>query len=103
MIVGDGLIARAFKDSKLNYDDYIIFASGVSNSNETNINEFIREKKLLINILNQYPEKKIIYFNSVLSETKSNDYYIHKCRMVDIIKISNNIINKILFGGNINV
>ena len=86
MIIGNGLIAKAFVDN-ISHDDYIIFASGVSDSNETDVREFIREHSLLRNTIEQNPNKKLIYFTSVLAETISNAYYIHKNSMEKTIKL----------------
>ena len=86
MIIGNGLIASAFKESQLNHDNYIIFASGVSNSLETDANEFNREYNLLKSTIEKFPNKKLIYFTSVLSQTLSNEYYLHKNKMEKTIK-----------------
>jgi hypothetical protein len=45
-IVGNGDIASALKD--LNKDRWIFFASGVSNSRETDEDEYAREMSLLL-------------------------------------------------------
>ena len=44
MVIGNGLLAKGFKNSNYNFDDYIIFTSGVSNSKENDIEEFEKEK-----------------------------------------------------------
>ena len=53
MIIGNGLIATAFKKSNENYDNVIIFASGVSDSKETTQACFDREEKLITDTLNE--------------------------------------------------
>lgn len=84
MIVGNGLIASGFKD--FNHEDYIIFASGVSDSNEINADEFKREENTLLYYLSQFPDKKIIYFNSILAlEDIESYYFLHKRKMVNLI------------------
>ena len=45
MVVGNGMLARAFK-SYQKQDNIIIFASGISYSNETDSSSFVREKEL---------------------------------------------------------
>jgi hypothetical protein len=45
MIVGNGIIGNRFRFD-FNDDDYLIFASGVSDSTEENLNEFYREENL---------------------------------------------------------
>ena len=62
MIVGNGLIAKAFDNFK--DDKVIIFASGVSNSLEQRKQEFDREENILSNVINENPEKKIVYFST---------------------------------------
>ena len=60
MIIGSGFIANSFRKSNFNTKDYIIFASGVSNSKEDKSKNFEREVKLL----KKYSkfEKSFIYF-----------------------------------------
>lgn len=107
MIVGNGLLATSFI-SLDDYKDYLIFASGVSDSNETSSKEFDRERDLLLTCLNENKELKIIYFSSILVGVSDNKYYNHKLEMENIIKnTSNNYIifrvpQIIGFGGNKN-
>lgn len=87
IIIGGGLIAKAFKnriDKKV-----LIFASGVSNSNETNKVFLDKEKNLLISTIKNYPNHRLIYFSSILILKKiKNPYYQHKLEMESIIKKS---------------
>jgi nucleoside-diphosphate-sugar epimerase len=62
LIVGNGLIAKSLKKFE-KIDNIIVFASGVSNSNEKDIVEYNREKTLLSKYLDQ--NKRIIYFSSI--------------------------------------
>jgi nucleoside-diphosphate-sugar epimerase len=80
MVVGNGLIANAFLDYK-ERDQYIIFASGVSNSKENRVQEFNREKSLLIDTAQKYPNKTFIYFSTCAFYDEyfsENQYLIHK-------------------------
>ncbi len=87
MVVGKGLLGMSFLLSSENdNNDRIIFASGVSNSKETNIEEFEREKNLIL--INIKSERKFIYFSSVLSDVINNPYYQHKLEMEELIKSS---------------
>jgi nucleoside-diphosphate-sugar epimerase len=95
MVIGNGLLGGAFLMSKENYDDYIIFASGVSNSLNTNNELFNKEKSLILNVLNENKTKKIIYFSSIMAGIINNDYYNHKLQVEEIIK--NNSDNYIIF------
>jgi len=86
MVVGSGQIANIF--NKAVFDDTVIFASGVSNSNCTDIREFQREKNLLNLYIKKFPEKKIVYFSSCAlsaEEYEKNIYYQHKENMEDFI------------------
>lgn len=87
MIIGNGLIANIFSDVKI---DNIIFASGVSDSNETNYLNFKREEELLIYYLNNFKDKTLVYFNSILSSLNNTPYLNHKNNMVNLIKKYNN-------------
>jgi len=87
MIVGNGLIANLFKDSDKN--DVVFFASGVSNSSETDLAQFKREEDLVLDTLDNHPEKLFIYFStcSIYDSSKTNSpYVLHKLRMEEIIK-----------------
>ena len=85
MVVGNGLIANAFK-KYIKDDSIVIFASGVSDSLQTFSHEFIREKKLLLQYLS--PKRKLIYFStcSLSDESLSNSQYIqHKKEIENLI------------------
>ncbi len=97
MVIGCGLIAQAFKVFE-NNSNILVFASGVSNSKETNPIEFEREKKLLIKTLNNNSSKKIIYFSTTSvfdKELRNNDYIQHKLKMEELIM--NNSLNYYIF------
>jgi nucleoside-diphosphate-sugar epimerase len=95
MVIGNGLLGSSFLMSEENYDDYIIFTSGVSNSLTNNYELFNREKSLILNVLNENKTKKIIYFSSIMAGLINNDYYNHKIQVEEIIK--NNSDNYIVF------
>jgi hypothetical protein len=91
MIIGNGLIAKSFKDSFEKSNNIIIFASGVSNSNETNPKNFEREKATLMESLDE--RKKLIYFStcSIQETNVQHSMYIkHKISMEKIIRKSPN-------------
>lgn len=92
MIVGNGLMSNTLKSIDLN--DYIFFASGVSDSKTTDINLFNREKNLLLETVNNNRFKKIIYFSTcdVYDSSKNNSLYLkHKLDIEDTIKNSCNL------------
>jgi nucleoside-diphosphate-sugar epimerase len=89
MVVGSGMVAHKFFD----YQDknIIFFASGVSNSNETNIESFKREETLLKDTLKKDTSKTFIYFSSCDVDNpmvNSKAYYQHKLNMEHIVSSS---------------
>ena len=87
MIIGSGLLASEFAKKYAERSDIIIFASGVSNSNEVNNEEFAREK----NLLQRYMIKstgKFVYFSTCSiydPEMKTKPYVLHKMEMERLI------------------
>jgi len=85
MVIGNGLIANAFK--KFSEDNSIvIFASGVSDSLQTSPGEFQREKELLLKYISK--DWKLVYFStcSIVDESLSNTQYIqHKKEIENLI------------------
>jgi hypothetical protein len=82
MIVGRGDIASVLKDR----EGAIFFASGVSNSTETNQSEYWREMELLDK---QDRNKCLFYFSSISVDDMDkigNEYLMHKRRMELLIK-----------------
>lgn len=95
MIIGNGLIASSIQDSDDN--NYIFFASGVSNSSTTNALEFDREFKLIKELLLRYENKIFVYFSSCYISninSKLTPYYAHKLKMEDYI--ANNHLNYLI-------
>jgi nucleoside-diphosphate-sugar epimerase len=87
MIIGNGMIANRFASYK--DDDTIIFASGVSNSKETNEEHFLREVQLLNQTIKEYPEKTLVYFSTCSvadPDLASAPYVIHKKNTEEFIK-----------------
>ena len=83
MIVGKGDIASVLNDR----EGTIFFASGVSNSNEINDSEFMREIELLDK---QDRTKCLFYFSSIsvddIQKVGGNKYLQHKLRMELLVK-----------------
>lgn len=90
MIIGNGMIARRFFGSVYQtLAQTIIFASGVSNSKTTDKAEFERERELLYQTIEKYPDAKIVYFStcSIYDPSVNKSLYVsHKLLMEDIIK-----------------
>ena len=85
-IIGKGLIGKAFENSTAD-GDITIFASGISNSKETNLSLFDRELSLIHDSINYAPENLFIYFStcSILSG-EENPYISHKILFEDAIR-----------------
>lgn len=89
MIVGNGLLASLFKT--YDAENIIYFASGVSNSTETDPAQFLREENLIKNTIKDNPEKLFVYFStcSIYDSSKTDSQYVlHKLKMEEIIKTS---------------
>ena len=90
MIIGRGLLASAFTSYKYN-DSVLIFAKGVSNSQEVNSKQFERERVLLKEALANHKNKIFVYFGtcSILDiELCVTPYVRHKLEMEALIKSS---------------
>ena len=86
IIVGNGMISRAFKDSSYDFSDCIIFASGVSNSKCIDPLEFDREFNTLEKTLKY--DKRLIYFStsSMYDDSLNGSCYIeHKLNIESFI------------------
>ena len=88
MIIGNGALSRAFGFYH-NNKEILIFASGVSNSAETNVKNFRREEALLQETIGKHRNKIIVYFGTCSVYDKSvshTPYVLHKLKMENIIK-----------------
>lgn len=88
MVIGGGLLAQTFKHYS-HQSDVIVFASGVSNSSNTQKDQFERELTLLQHYLNQ-PEK-LVYFSTISvydPDLVTSPYILHKRAIEAIIKES---------------
>lgn len=85
-VIGSGLIGSKFAEK--NVDTAFYFCSGVSNSNEQDNNQFLREIDKFNKVKKIFsPEFQVfIYFSSVLAPTLNNKYYKHKMEMEGRVK-----------------
>lgn len=83
MIIGTGLIANAFSEGNFDHTNFIIFASGVSNSKEERKEEYSRELSLLIDTLNDNQDKKLIYFSSCNIASANNSVYLQQKELIE--------------------
>lgn len=87
MVIGNGLIASLFRED--DNGNVIFFASGVSNSLETRVEQFHREENLIRKTMQEHPGKIFVYFStcSIYDSSKTgSDYVLHKLKMEQIIK-----------------
>jgi len=88
MVIGSGMLAQAFNQYS-NNNEVLIFASGVSNSQERNHEAYQREKTLLKDNLEKFQKSSFVYFSTCSIEDpsmKESHYVNHKREMEDIIK-----------------
>jgi nucleoside-diphosphate-sugar epimerase len=85
MVIGNGLLAKIIIRFIKN-NNFVYFASGVSNSRESSCDEFNREESLLKKYLNK--NERFIYFSSVFLDefSKLSPYVQHKIKMENIVK-----------------
>ena len=88
MVVGKGLIGKAFDDYS-NFDEVLIYCSGVSNSTSVSMAEYDRELELLEQNIHKHPEKKFIYFStcSIYDPSMNESTYVkHKLSIENYIQ-----------------
>ncbi len=90
MIVGSGLMARAFSPAFAAADDVLLYAAGVSNSGCTDEREFARERARLETALAHTPPAATFIYISTCSvadpEASSTPYVRHKLAMEDLTR-----------------
>ncbi|MBC7535377.1 MAG: NAD-dependent epimerase/dehydratase family protein [Ferruginibacter sp.] len=87
MVIGTGMIAKAF-ESYLDQDNFLIFASGVSDSTHALSGAFERERQLLTATILAHADKQLVYFGtcSMYDESLKNSGYLqHKREMEALI------------------
>jgi nucleoside-diphosphate-sugar epimerase len=90
MVVGDGMMARAFSAFR-DRADVVIFASGVSNSLEIDPAAFDREMELLKRIRADNPGALLVYFGTCSvddPERRDTPYVQHKLKMETMLSVS---------------
>ncbi|MBZ4191093.1 NAD-dependent epimerase/dehydratase family protein [Niabella beijingensis] len=87
MIVGTGMIAKRFSVYR-QQDDFLVFASGVSNSKSQREADYLREMELLQKTITDNKEKHFVYFStcSIFDPSEQNGRYVrHKLQVEDYI------------------
>lgn len=88
MVIGNGLIARSF-EQYTSSEEWVIFASGVSNSKTSVPADFEREAQLLAGTIAGNVAKKIVYFSTSSvndPDLQDTEYVQHKLRMEGLIQ-----------------
>jgi nucleoside-diphosphate-sugar epimerase len=88
MIVGHGMLAQAFSSFRED-GSVLIFASGVSNSLETDPRAFARERALLLQARKAHQAKLMIYFGTCSvddPDRRETPYVAHKLEMEAILE-----------------
>jgi len=89
MIIGSGLIARGFAAQYQQRSDVCIYAAGVSNSRNTNLREFARERaRLLLALQSANDVGAFVYFGTCSvadPEVQHTSYVQHKLEMEQLV------------------
>jgi nucleoside-diphosphate-sugar epimerase len=88
MVIGNGMVAKRFESYKTN-DQFLIFASGVSNSKNINPAAYERELTLLQKAIKENPEKILVYFSTCSiydPEEETSKYVLHKKQIENLIQ-----------------
>ncbi|HEY0434569.1 MAG TPA: hypothetical protein VGC95_11885 [Chitinophagaceae bacterium] len=101
MVIGNGMIATRFEEYRMQ-TDWIIFASGVSNSKTAGEADYRREKALLRSTIAAYPGRHFVYFSTCsfydpalvssryVSHKKDMEHLIREqCQAFSIFRVSN--------------
>lgn len=88
MVIGNGLVARRFELYN-EEDNFLVFASGVSNSKTQNPRAYDRERELLKDSFQKYDIKSLVYFSSCSiydPQEKHSAYVQHKLHIEEFIQ-----------------
>jgi nucleoside-diphosphate-sugar epimerase len=88
MVIGKGLVARRF-DLYNSQDNFLVFASGVSNSKTKTPETYEREMKLLKESVHKYNTQSFIYFSTCSiydPHEKESAYVQHKLNVEEFIQ-----------------
>lgn len=88
MIVGNGLLAKAFDHETVVALEAILFVSGVSNSNDCRESAFARERDLLLRHLDGFRGRSFVYFSTTSiadADRRDTPYVRHKQRMEEAV------------------
>ena len=90
MIIGSGMLAKAFSDAFEQRPDICIYAAGVSNSGCVDVREFARERQRLEDALKQAMNAQaFVYFGTCSVDdaaSRSTPYVQHKMAMEQLVR-----------------
>lgn len=86
MIIGNGDIAQVLEEGGVDHPDWVFFASGVSNSQETEDAAYERERQLLIKTLRT--AWHLVYFSTLSVFYKDSRYTQHKKELEELVRNS---------------
>jgi nucleoside-diphosphate-sugar epimerase len=108
MIIGSGMLARAFS-AYAEHEDIVILAAGISNSRELRSEAYERELNLVERTISSIADRQLVYFSTCSiydPDTANSPYVLHKLNVENMI--SDAVANFTLFrlpqvvGGNAN-
>ncbi|MDP4244997.1 MAG: NAD-dependent epimerase/dehydratase family protein [Bacteroidota bacterium] len=88
MIIGNGLVAAGFSPYA-GREEFLIFASGVSDSKHCSAVDFERERNLLTGALEENPGKRFVYFGTASvadPDLRETPYIRHKIAMEELVR-----------------
>jgi nucleoside-diphosphate-sugar epimerase len=78
------MMAKAFRKSQVR--NCVIFASGVSNSRETDAGEYARERDLVMESITRHSDRTFVYFSSYVAISHETPYAKHKRQIEELIR-----------------
>lgn len=89
VIVGSGVIARAFRNRTTDLPSVCVYAAGVSNSGCTDAREFDRERERLSATMTQFESHRLLLYFSTCSindpAAQNSAYVLHKRAMEELV------------------
>jgi nucleoside-diphosphate-sugar epimerase len=83
MIIGSGLIANSFINSNFDHSEMVVFASGVSNSTSSELEEYEKEFSLIKSTISSNADKVFLYFSTTSLLTGKESIYVEFKRKVE--------------------
>jgi dTDP-4-dehydrorhamnose reductase len=87
MVIGYGLLGKLFSEYEAT-EQFVVFASGVSDSKSMDLDAYKREWDLLVATMSKYPEAILVYFSTCSIHDPSlhgNHYVAHKLAVEELL------------------